>query len=87
MHVIFSLIYFSEKLIPILTFSPSLDHTSPIFKSLKALTFHKVVIHRSSLLINKLMNNLLPAAMNNLLFEIMIFDKNCDYMTCDLHAN
>ena len=42
-------------------------HTAPIFLNLRLLPLNKIVLHRTSVFMFKLMNNMLPNAMNYLI--------------------
>ena len=56
-----------KKIVRIITFSAFLAHTAPIFLNLRLLPLNKIVLHRTSVFMFKLMNNLLPNAMNSLI--------------------
>ena len=60
------LIKLQNKIIRIITFSPYLAHTKPLFKERYILTFPKIVIQRISLQMFKFTNNLLPSAISEL---------------------
>ena len=55
-----------KKIIRIITFSAFLAHTAPIFLKLRLLPLCKIVLQRTSVFMYKLMNNMLPIAMNSL---------------------
>ena len=55
-----------KKIVRIITFSAFLAHTAPIFQKLKLLPLCKIVLQRTSIFMFKLMNNMLPLAMNSL---------------------
>ena len=56
-----------KKIVRIITFSAFLAHTAPIFLNLRLLPLNKIVLHRTSVFMFKLMNNMLPNAMNFLI--------------------
>ena len=60
------LIKLQKKVIRIITFSPYLAHTEPLFKELNILPFPKVVIQRIALQMFKFTNKLLPSAISEL---------------------
>ena len=60
------LIKLQKKVIRIITFSPYLAHTEPLFKELNILSFPKVVIQRIALQMFKFTNKLLPCAISEL---------------------
>ena len=63
------LIKLQKKVIRILTFSPYLAHTEPLFKELNILPFAKVVIQRIALQMFKFTNKLLPIECNKRAFH------------------
>ena len=58
-----------KKIVRIITFSAFLAHTAPIFLNLRLLPLNKIVLHRTSVFMFKLMNNMLPNAMNSLIVK------------------
>ena len=56
-----------KKIVRIITFSAFLAHTAPIFLNLRLLPLNKIVLHITSVFMFKLMNNMLPNAMNSLI--------------------
>ena len=56
-----------KKIVRIITFSAFLAHTAPIFLNLRLLPLNKIVLHRTSVFMFKLMNNMLLNAMNSLI--------------------
>ena len=56
-----------KKIVRIITFSAFLAHTAPIFYNLRLLPLNKIVLQRTSVFMFKLMNNMLPNAMNSLI--------------------
>ena len=66
LHAIFLV---QKKIERIITFSAFLAHrpTAPIFLNLRFLPLNKIVSHRTSVFMFKLMNNMLPNAMNSLI--------------------
>ena len=54
-----------KKIVRIITFSAFLAHTAPIFQKLRLLPLCKIVLQRTSVFMFKLMNNMLPLAMNS----------------------
>ena len=56
-----------KKIVRIITFSAFLAHTAPIFFNLRLLPLNKIVLQRTSVFMFKLMNNMLPNAMNSLI--------------------
>ena len=56
-----------KKIVRIISFSAFLAHTRPILLKLNLLPLCKVVIQKTSIFMYKLMNNMLPAALNYLI--------------------
>ena len=65
-----SLFLFQKKIIRIMTFSPYLAHTDPIFKDLTILPFDKIFIDRIAFTMFKIEYELLPKSV------IQMFSKN-----------
>ena len=66
-RLLHSLFLVQEKIVRIITFSTLLAHTAPIFLNLRLLPLNKIVLLRTSVFMFKLMNNMLPNAMNSLI--------------------
>ena len=58
-----------KKVVRIITFSDFLAHTRPIFLKLNLLLLSKVILQRTSIFMYKLMNDMLPAALDYLIFR------------------
>ena len=59
-----------RKIVRIITFSAFLAHTVLIFSKLRLLPLSKIVLQRTSVFMYKLINNMLPSAMNSLIVRI-----------------
>ena len=66
-RLLHTLFLVQKKIVRIITFSAFLAHTAPIFLNLRLLPLNKIVLHRSSVFMFKLINNMLPNAMNSLI--------------------
>ena len=74
--LIHPLFFVQKKIVRIIIFSVFLAHdTAPIFLNQRLLPLNKIVLHRTSVFMFKLMNNMLPNAMNFLIV------RNNDYHT------
>ena len=58
-----------KKVVRIITFSDFLAHTRPIFFKLNLLPLSKVILQRTSIFMYKLMNDMLPAALDYLIIR------------------
>ena len=65
-RLLYPLFLVQKKIVRIITFSAFLAHTAPIFQKLRLLPLCKIVLQRTSVFMFKLMNNMLPLAMNSL---------------------
>ena len=62
-------IFSAEKIVRIITFSAFLAHNAPFFRKLRLLPLCKIVLQRTSVFMYKLMNNMLPLAINSLVVK------------------
>ena len=69
-----------KKVVRIITFSDFLAHTRPIFLKLNLLPLSKVILQRTSIFMYKLMNDMLPAALDYL---IIILKGNYILLNCN----
>ena len=58
-----------KRVVRIITFSDFLAHTRPIFFKLNLLPLSKVILQRTSIFMYKLMNDMLPAALDYLIIR------------------
>ena len=68
-RLLYPLFLVQKKIVRIITFSAFLTHTAPIFQKLRLLPLCKIVLQRTSVFMFKLMNNMLPLAMNSLVVK------------------
>ena len=65
-RLLYPLFLVQKKIVRIISFSAFLAHSAPIFQKLRLLLLCKIVLQRTSVFMFKLMNNMLPLAMNSL---------------------